>query len=116
MGDGVLAYFGYPKAHEDDAERAVQAGLAGHLPLAQASRAQRAQYGPTSARPAGVRSDAQNTIRAPSAFALGMAIHNERLANQHVPEARKSSIYYCATGHEIPMYEPCKEMKGQRDI
>jgi len=28
MGDGVLAYFGYPQAHEDDAERAVQASLA----------------------------------------------------------------------------------------
>jgi predicted ATPase len=28
MGDGVLAYFGYPKAHEDDPERAVRAGLA----------------------------------------------------------------------------------------
>jgi hypothetical protein len=27
MGDGVLVYFGYPRAHEDDAERAVQAGL-----------------------------------------------------------------------------------------
>jgi class 3 adenylate cyclase len=27
MGDGVLAYFGYPYAHEDDAERAVRAGL-----------------------------------------------------------------------------------------
>src|SRR5262249_40002035 len=27
-GDGVLAYFGYPAAHEDDAERAVRAGLA----------------------------------------------------------------------------------------
>jgi class 3 adenylate cyclase/predicted ATPase len=27
MGDGVLMYFGYPRAHEDDAERAVQAGL-----------------------------------------------------------------------------------------
>lgn len=27
MGDGVLAYFGWPKAHEDDAERAVRAGL-----------------------------------------------------------------------------------------
>jgi class 3 adenylate cyclase/predicted ATPase len=27
MGDGVLAYFGYPKAHEDEAERAVRAGL-----------------------------------------------------------------------------------------
>ena len=28
MGDGVLTYFGYPQAHEDDAERAVRAGLA----------------------------------------------------------------------------------------
>ena len=27
MGDGLLAYFGYPRAHEDDAERAVRAGL-----------------------------------------------------------------------------------------
>ena len=36
MGDGVLVYFGYPQAHEDDAERAVRAGLGlidavGHL-------------------------------------------------------------------------------------
>jgi class 3 adenylate cyclase len=28
LGDGVLAYFGFPQAHEDDAERAVRAGLA----------------------------------------------------------------------------------------
>jgi class 3 adenylate cyclase len=28
MGDGVLIYFGYPEAHEDDAERAIRAGLA----------------------------------------------------------------------------------------
>src|SRR6202040_1483503 len=27
MGDGVLVYFGYPEAHEDDPERAVRAGL-----------------------------------------------------------------------------------------
>src|SRR5216110_1681714 len=38
MGDGVLIYFGYPQAHEDDAERAVRAGLAvadavGRLPV-----------------------------------------------------------------------------------
>src|ERR1700676_4458254 len=32
MGDGVLAYFGYPRAHEHDAERAIRAGL----PLAEA--------------------------------------------------------------------------------
>lgn len=28
LGDGVLIYFGYPRAHEDDAERAIRAGLA----------------------------------------------------------------------------------------
>src|SRR5918911_83033 len=28
MGDGVLAYFGWPQAHEDDPERAVRAGRA----------------------------------------------------------------------------------------
>ena len=28
MGDGVLAYFGWPQAHEDDAERAVRSGMA----------------------------------------------------------------------------------------
>ena len=28
LGDGVLAYFGYPEAHEHDAELAVKAGLA----------------------------------------------------------------------------------------
>ncbi|HVH74903.1 MAG TPA: AAA family ATPase [Stellaceae bacterium] len=40
MGDGILAYFGYPLAHEEDAEQAVRAGLAivyavGRLALAQ---------------------------------------------------------------------------------
>jgi class 3 adenylate cyclase/predicted ATPase len=40
MGDGVLVYFGYPRAHEDDAERAVRAGLAlvdavGQLPVSE---------------------------------------------------------------------------------
>ena len=27
LGDGILAYFGFPRAHEDDAARAVHAGL-----------------------------------------------------------------------------------------
>ena len=27
MGDGALIFFGYPRAHEDDAERAVRAGI-----------------------------------------------------------------------------------------
>src|SRR5262245_11461654 len=33
MGDGVLIYFGYPQAHEHDAERAVRGGLKTHAPL-----------------------------------------------------------------------------------
>jgi class 3 adenylate cyclase len=27
VGDGLLVYFGYPQAHEDDAQRAIRAGL-----------------------------------------------------------------------------------------
>ena len=43
MGDGVLIYFGYPQAHEDDTERAVRAGLAviaavGRLPAREGLR------------------------------------------------------------------------------
>jgi hypothetical protein len=48
------------------------------------------------------------------AFALAMAIHNEALAKQQTP--RPDPIYYCATGVEFPAFEPCKEMKAQRDI
>jgi hypothetical protein len=43
-----------------------------------------------------------------------MAIHNETLAAQRPPQPEP--IYYCATGDEMPLFEPCKEMKGQRDI
>ena len=43
MGDGVLVYFGYPQAHEDDAERAVRAGLAVIEAVRQAGRAATAQ-------------------------------------------------------------------------
>ena len=43
MGDGVLAYFGYPRAHEDDAERAVRAGLDIVADIASVSRSQAAR-------------------------------------------------------------------------
>src|SRR5688572_22357789 len=41
LGDGVLAYFGYPRAHEDDPERAVRAALA----IVRAVAAQRSPSG-----------------------------------------------------------------------
>jgi len=47
------------------------------------------------------------------AWVVGMAIHNEALAAQVRPP---EPIYYRATGVEMPAFEPCKEMKGQRDI
>jgi hypothetical protein len=50
------------------------------------------------------------------AFALGMAIHDEALANHRVPQTRESSMFYCATGVEFPAFEPCKEMKAERNI
>jgi hypothetical protein len=43
-----------------------------------------------------------------------MAIHNETLAAQRPPHPEQ--IYYCATGKEIPLYEPCKDRKAPRDI
>ena len=47
-------------------------------------------------------------------FAVGIAIHNETLAAQHA--SRPESIYYRATGEDLPLYEPCKDRKDQRDI
>jgi hypothetical protein len=48
------------------------------------------------------------------AFVLGMAFHNE--AHAKPPAPRPEPIYYCATGEEIPLYEPCKERKDERNI
>ncbi len=51
MGDGVLAYFGYPRAHEDDAERAARAGL----DLVDAVRRLGARHGAPATGPLSVR-------------------------------------------------------------
>ena len=48
------------------------------------------------------------------AFVVSMAIHNEATAKQPAP--RPEPIYYCATGEEIPLYQPCKDRKDQLDI
>jgi hypothetical protein len=45
------------------------------------------------------------------AFAIGMGIHNQLLAAQEA--LRPEPIYYCATGVEMPAFEPCKFEKGQ---
>jgi class 3 adenylate cyclase len=45
LGDGLLVYFGWPQAHEDDAERAVRAGLAIANMLAELNPDLQAQHG-----------------------------------------------------------------------
>jgi class 3 adenylate cyclase len=45
LGDGLLVYFGYPQAHEDDAERAVRAGLGIVSAIAEHNRELEAQRG-----------------------------------------------------------------------
>jgi len=52
--------------------------------------------------------------RTEHSIVVGMVMYNDRFARQPAP--RSEPIYYCATGVEIPLYEPCKEMKGQRDV
>ena len=39
LGDGLLVYFGYPQAHEDDAQRAIHTGLAGIEAMGRSTRA-----------------------------------------------------------------------------
>ncbi len=53
-GDGLLAYFGYPHAHENDPERAVRAGLAIHEGLAPLNRRFSSEKRPTLAARVGI--------------------------------------------------------------
>jgi len=48
------------------------------------------------------------------AFVISTATHSEATAKPPAP--RPEPIYYCATGEEIPLYEPCRDRKDQRAI
>ncbi len=54
MGDGVLAYFGFPVAHEDDPQRAVRAGLAIVEAAGELDKKVAATYGATTAVRVGI--------------------------------------------------------------
>jgi class 3 adenylate cyclase/predicted ATPase len=75
MGDGVLAYFGWPQAHEDDAERAVRAGLELVAAVGRLGEPQAKANAPlTSAADGRVApSYTQPTVHAPLAARIGIA-------------------------------------------
>ena len=75
MGDGVLAYFGYPVANEDDAERAVRAGLA----VAEAVASLNTVAGPPS------------TLRARIGIATGLVIVGHLIGTGAITRARQWS-------------------------
>ena len=65
LGDGVLAYFGYPQAHEEDAERAVRAGLTLIETVTSLDAARRPRCGCASVSPRASSSSVICSVRAP---------------------------------------------------
>jgi class 3 adenylate cyclase/predicted ATPase len=79
LGDGLLVYFGYPRAHEDDAQRAVRAGLG----ILQAVHS----LNPALERDHGLRLDARIGVHTGLVVAgeIGGGEHRERLAVGETP-------------------------------
>lgn len=79
LGDGVLIYFGYPRAHEDDARRAVTAGLEIVDALAELSRELEAERGVTVISRIGLHTGPVVTGQ------VGAGARTENLALGHTP-------------------------------
>jgi class 3 adenylate cyclase/predicted ATPase len=79
LGDGLLVYFGYPQAHEDDAQRAVQAGLT----LLDALALLKARVGADTGLPLAVRLGIHTGLAVVGA--IGTAGHQETLALGDTP-------------------------------
>jgi class 3 adenylate cyclase len=79
LGDGLLVYFGYPQAHEDDAQRAVQSGLA----LLDALALLKARVGADTGLPLAVRLGIHTGLVVVGA--IGTAGHQETLALGDTP-------------------------------
>src|SRR5215470_6577109 len=74
LGDGLLVYFGYPLAHEDDAQRAVRAGLGMMEGLGQLNTRLEQEGAPLSCRPSAV-ADAGNGLRPAPTQSRQQGIH-----------------------------------------
>ena len=77
MGDGVLIYFGYPRAHEDDPERAVLAGLA----IQHAIEELNDTFGPSSMGP-------DTTMRGPSSLCAATSRRARSTGSRSLPMSR----------------------------
>jgi hypothetical protein len=84
MGDGVLAYFGYPQAHEHDAERAVRAGLA----IVDAAPKLDTVAGPPLHVRVGIATGIRGRRRSPGFWRVAGARHRRRHAESRRATAR----------------------------
>jgi class 3 adenylate cyclase len=126
MGDGVLIYFGYPQAHEDDAERAVRAGLAvieavGRLPAREDLRVRLGiatglavvgdLIGEGAAQERGVVGETPNlaarlqALAAPNTLVIAEATRRQigGLFDEEIQLLLQGAAGYRATGHESGM-------------
>ena len=88
MGDGVLAYFGWPRAHEDEAERAVRAGLA------------------IVAAVGGLRTPAGEPLAARVGIATGLVMVGELIGEGAARERRWSAIHPTSPPAYRPSHDP----------
>ena len=98
MGDGVLVYFGYPQAHEDDAERAVRAGLE----LVQAV--------------AGLKSSAPLQTRV--GIATGLVVVGDLVGSGEAQERPHTRLrYFCSPQHtDSALYPVISQMERAADL
>jgi TOMM system kinase/cyclase fusion protein len=77
LGDGILVYFGYPKAHEDDAQRAVRAGLEIVRDVEAMSYASSAQHSTHTTHESPVRFHLQQPIQVRVGIHTGLVVAGE---------------------------------------
>ena len=107
LGDGILIYFGYPQAHEDDAERAVRAGLA----IVHAMQALDRTWRPRLATALGVRIGTHTGLVLIDE--IGAGEHHERLALGETPNVAARLQALAAPGNVVVSAQTCDLLAGR---
>ncbi len=123
IGDGLLVYFGYPQAHEDDAQRAVRAGLEILAELPQLNERMRSGVGATGRSPLQIRIGIHTGLVVAGEMGVGdqpepLAIVGEtpNIAARLQGLAQPNTVVIsAATYHLIQGYFACADL-GEREV